>query len=125
MYYGEKDNSFKRFERGEKMREELYQKEIKDLTQDELYEILLDCGISSVQKVKPGQGQVIFLDNLESKEEASKIENQEIFTYYKILDKLGKLDNLEILKNNKVGYKLSCSVESSVNYKLSNDYKVA
>ncbi|WP_338938938.1 hypothetical protein LDK20_00390 [Fusobacterium nucleatum] len=104
------------------MREELYQKEIKDLTQDELYEILLDCGISSVQKVKPGQGGVIFLDNLESK---SEIENQGIFTYYRILDKLGKLDNLEISKNNKVGYKLSCSVQSFVNYKLLNDYKVA
>ena len=39
MYYRYKNNSFKRFERGEKMREELYQKEIKDLTQDELYEI--------------------------------------------------------------------------------------
>ncbi|ASG29052.1 hypothetical protein [Fusobacterium polymorphum] len=104
------------------MREELYQKEIKDLTQDELYEILLDCGISSVHKVKPGQGEVVFLDNLESKEEASEIENQGKFIYYRILD---KLDNLDISKNDKVGYKLSCSVESSVNYKLSNDYKVA
>ena len=125
MYYGEKDNSFKRFERGGKMREELYQKEIKDLTQDELYEILLDCGISSVHKVKPGQGEVVFLDNLESKEEASEIENQGKFIYYRILDKLDNLDNLEISKSNKVGYKLSCSVQSFVNYKLLNDYKVA
>ena len=85
------------------MKEELYQKEIRNLTQDELYEILLDCGISSVQK---------------SKEKVSEMEDQPIFTYYEILDEL------EILKNNRVGYKLSCSVQS-FNYTLLNDYKVA
>ena len=31
---------------------------------------------------------------------------------------------LEILKNNRVGYKLSCSVQS-FNYTLLNDYRVA
>ena len=97
------------------MKEELYQKEIKDLTQDELYEILLDCGISSVQKVEHGQGKIIFLDDVESKEKVSEMEDQPIFTYYEIL----------ILKNNRVGYKLSCSVQSFTNYTFLNDYKVA
>ena len=69
MYYRYKDNSFKRFKRGGKMREELYQKEIKDLTQNELYEILIDCGISSVQKVDSGEGGIIFLDDNKSNEE--------------------------------------------------------
>ena len=46
------------------------------------------------------------------------MEDQPIFTYYEILDEL------EILKNNRVGYKLSCSVQS-FNYTLLNDYKVA
>ncbi|WYE09560.1 hypothetical protein KSU01_00190 [Fusobacterium animalis] len=119
MYYRYKDNSFKRFKRGGKMKEELYQKEIKDLTQDELYEILLDCGISSVQKVEHGQGKIIFLDDVESKEKVSEMEDQPIFTYYEILDEL------EILKNNRVGYKLSCSVQSFTNYTFLNDYKVA
>ena len=64
------------------MKEELYQKEIRNLTQDELYEILLDCGISSVQKVEHGQGKIIFLDDVESKEKVSEMEDQPIFTYY-------------------------------------------
>ena len=97
------------------MKEELYQKEIRNLTQDELYEILLDCGISSVQKVEHGQGKIIFLDDVESKEKVSEMEDQPIFTYYEIL----------ILKNNRVGYKLSCSVQSFTNYTFLNDYKVA
>ena len=100
------------------MKEELYQKEIRNLTQDELYEILLDCGISSVQKVDSGQGGIIFLDDNKSNEEIFETKNQTIFTYYEILDEL------EILKNNRVGYKLSCSVQS-FNYTLLNDYKVA
>ena len=91
------------------MREELYQKEIKDLTQDELYEILLDCGISSVQKVDSGQGGIIFLDDNESNEEIFEAKNQTIFTYCEILDK--------------IEYKFSN--EQYVNYTLLNDYRVA
>ena len=91
------------------MREELYQKEIKDLTQDELYEILLDCGISSVQKVEPGQGGVVFLDDNKSNEEIFEKKNQTIFTYCEILDK--------------IEYKFSN--EQYVNYTLLNDYRVA
>ena len=109
MYYRYKDNSFKRFERGGKMREELYQKEITDLTQDELYEILLDCGISSVQKVDSGQGGIIFLDDNKSNEEIFETKNQTIFTYCEILDK--------------IEYKFSN--EQYVNYTLLNDYRVA
>lgn len=100
------------------MKEELYQKEIKDLTQDELYEILIDCGISSVKKVEPGQGGISFLEDLQSKEEKIEMENQTALIYYGILDKL------EILKDSKVEYKLSCSIQYG-NYKLSNNYKVA
>ena len=109
MYYRYKDNSFKRFERGGKMREELYQKEIKDLTQNELYEILIDCGISSIQKVDSGQGGIIFLDDNKSNEEIFETKNQTIFTYYEILDKLE--------------YKFSN--DQYVNYTLLNDYRVA
>ena len=109
MYYGEKDNSFKRFKRGGKMKEELYQKEIRNLTQDELYEILLDCDISSVQKVDSGQGGIIFLDDNKSNEEIFETKNQTIFTYCEILDK--------------IEYKFSN--EQYVNYTLLNDYRVA
>lgn len=91
------------------MKEELYQKEIKDLTQDELYEILLDCGISSVQKVEHGQGKIIFLDDDKSNEEIFETKNQTIFTYCEILDK--------------IEYKFSN--EQYINYTLLNDYRVA
>lgn len=117
MYYRYKDNSFKRFERGGKMREELYQKEIKDLTQNELYEILIDCGINSIQKVGSGQGGIIFLDDNKSNEEIFETKNQTIFTYYEILDKL------EFFGDNKIEYEFSN--DQYVNYTLLNDYRVA
>lgn len=44
------------------MKEELYQKKIKDLNQDELYEILTNCGINFIEKVKPEQGKIIILN---------------------------------------------------------------
>ena len=91
------------------MREELYQKEIKDLTQNELYEILIDCGISSIQKVDSGQGGIIFLDDNKSNEEIFETKNQTIFTYYEILDKL----------------EYEFSNDQYVNYTLLNDYRVA
>ena len=86
------------------MKEELYQKEIKDLTQDELYEILIDCCISSVKKVEPGQGGISFLEDLQSKEEKIEMENQTALIYYGILDKLEILKDINILLYNDVFY---------------------
>ncbi|ASG30305.1 hypothetical protein CBG60_02955 [Fusobacterium animalis] len=109
MYYRYKNNSFKRFERGEKMREELYQKEIKDLTQDELYEILMNCGISSIKKVEFEQGGILFLDDLREEDAFD----------YKVIDKL------DTLGNNSITYKISDDIEKYETYSTFINYKVA
>lgn len=91
------------------MRKELYQKEIKDLTQNELYEILIDCGISSIKKVESGQGGILFLDEL-----------QEDDTFeYEVIDKL------DTLINNTINYKLSNDIEKYETYTTFINYKVA
>lgn len=77
------------------MKKNLYEKEIVDLTQDELYEILKECGISSAEKTESETGNIFFVSEMSLKYE--KFEDNEKSDY-----------------NSSHSYRMSCSIKVGI-----------
>lgn len=77
------------------------EKELELLSQDELYDLLVDCGMEGLEKLDSGKGQVILTNNNEIN--CSKITEK---TVYKIKER-NSWDQSNYLTSNNKSYNLA------------------